>query len=278
MEKNLSWCILLSSILFSLGGLFYKIATWNSLAICSARSIIAFIVIFVYLLINKHKFVFNKHVLIAAFANASTAILYSLANKMTTAGNTIVLQFTMPVYVILITSFIYKTKPTNLEIKTCVFVFAGIVIFFIDSISAGNMLGNILALISGITYALYFIFNKNDDSDPFSAILLSLLISTVVGFPELLKIDVFSSSREVLFSILGLGLLQQAAGHLLLAYGLKSTPAITASLLSGLEPILNPLLVALFYGELLTPLSLIGAVIVLASIISYNVLINKSIN
>ena len=275
MNKSGSFCVLLSAIFFSCGGLFYKITPWNSLAICSARSFIALIVIFVYLLIIKHKFVFNKYVVLAALANACTAILYSLANKMTTAGNTIVLQFTMPVYVIIITSLIYKIKPTKLELRTCLFVLIGIIIFFIDSLSAGNMIGNILALVSGVTYALYFIFNKNENSDPFTAILISLVLTSFIGLPQLLKTDIAGSSPNALLAVLGLGLIQQAGGHLMLAYGLKNTPTVTASLLSGLEPILNPILVAIFYNELLTPLSLIGAIIVLVTIISYNVIVSK---
>ena len=50
------------------------------------------------------------------------------------------------------------------------------------------------------------------------------------------------------------------------------TPPVTASLISGIEPVLNPLLVAVFYGEMLTPLSLVGAAIVFLSVIGYNLL------
>ncbi|MDO4941179.1 MAG: DMT family transporter [Erysipelotrichaceae bacterium] len=203
MKNAASYCVLFSAICFSFGGLFYKVAEWNSLAICSARSIIAFVVILVFLLIRKHKFVFNKNVVFAALANSLTAILYSISNKMTTAGNVIVLQFTMPIFVILITTIAYKNKPSKLELRTCFLVLFGIVLFFIDSISAGNMLGNSLALISGVTYALYFIFNKKQDSDPFTAILLSLVISSLVGLPELLNTDIVNSSTNTLLSVVG---------------------------------------------------------------------------
>ena len=246
------------------------------MAISSARSFIGFAVITIFLVATKHKFVFNKYVLFAALANSCTGILYSFANKMTTAGNTIVLQFTMPVYVIIITAITSKKKPSKLEISTCFFVLLGILIFFIDSLTAGNMLGNILALVSGVSYALLFIFNGKEQSDPFSAIQLSLIITGLIGLPELLQTDIGASSTNCILAVLGLGILQQAAGHILLSIGIKETSSVTASLLSGLEPILNPILVAIFYGELLTPLSLVGAAIVLISIISYNVIVSKN--
>lgn len=276
MKKNASLYVLLSAVFFATGGLFFKVAEWSSLAICSARSLIGIVCILAFLIVTKHKFVFNKTVFLAAIANFFTSLLYSLANKMTTAGNTIVLQFTMPVYVIIITSFLHKKKPSKLETKTCFFVLLGIVLFFVDSLTAGNMLGNILALVSGVTYALLFIFNSKEDSDPFTSIVISMFLLTCVGLKDLLNTNIAASSSSTILAVIGLGVIQQAMGHSFLSMGIKDTPAVAASLLSGLEPILNPVLVAIFYKEMLTPLSLAGAIIVLISIISYNVSVSKN--
>lgn len=272
MKKKAPLYVLLSAALFATGGLFFKIATWNSLAISSARSLIAFVVISLFMIITKRKFVLNKTVIFAAIAMSCTNVLYSLSNKLTTAGNTIVLQFTMPIYVIIMSSIIHHKKPSRLELSTCFFVIFGIVLFFIDSLSAGNILGNILSLISGVSYAFYFVLNNNKDANPFSSIVISALLSCLVGLPELLKVDLTNTPKETFLAVFGLGLLQQSLAQIFLSMGIKDTPSITASLLSGLEPILNPILVAIFYGEMLTPLSLVGAAIVLVSIITYNVL------
>ena len=56
-----------------------------------------------------------------------------------------------------------------------------------------------------------------------------------------------------------------------MAKGLDEVPAVTASLTTAIEPILNPLLVAVFYHEAITPLSFAGAVIVIAAVVGYNV-------
>ena len=267
--------VFLGAAMFALGGLFFKIIPWDALAIGSARSVLAAVCIFLFLLCRKHHFVLNKTVLAAAVSIACTNTLYALANKLTTAGNAIVLEYAMPVFAIIIMLVFYRKKPTKGELATCFFVLLGILCFFVDSISAGNALGNLLALLSGVSYACYFIFNSREESDPFTAILIAYGISLVIGLPSLLRTDVAGSPLPVLLAVAGLGILQQGAGHIFLSLGIKDTPPVTASLISGIEPVLNPILVAVFYHELLTPISLLGATIVLISITAYNCLTNK---
>ena len=263
--------VLLSAVLFSTGGLFFKVIPWDALAISSARSMLAGTAIFVILLIKKHRFRVNRTVLITAAAITATNTLYALANKMTTAGNTIVLQFTMPVFVILIMLVVFRQRPTRLEIAVCAVTFLGIMLFFVDGLSAGNLAGNLMALLSGLCYAVFFVWNSREDSEPFTSILLSYLAAALIGLPSLLNTDVAASAPPTLLAVLALGLLQQALGHGLFAVGIKRTPPVNASLISGIEPILNPLLVAVFYHELLTPLSLFAAAIVLCAVLYYNV-------
>ena len=264
-------CVFSSALLFATGGLFFKIIPWDALAIGSARSILAGMAIFLILLLRKHPFRINRTVLITAAAISVTNTLYALANKLTTAGNTIVLQFTMPVFVIGIMRVFFHRHPTRLEICTCAVTLLGIVLFFIDSLSAGNLLGNLLALISGLAYAFFFVWNSQEDSEPFTAILLSYAIAALIGLPSLMKTDFSNASFGILSAVLGLGLLQQAAGHMLFAIGIKKTSAVTASLISGIEPILNPILVAVFYHEHLTPLCLSAAALVLSAVLFYNI-------
>ena len=264
-------CVFSSAVLFATGGLFFKIIPWDALAIGSARSLLAGTAILVFLLLRRHTFRVNRTVLISAAAISITNTLYALANKLTTAGNTIVLQFTMPVFVIIIMAVRFHRRPSRLEIGTCAVTLLGILLFFVDSLSAGNLLGNLLALLSGFCYAVFFVWNSREDSEPFTAILLSYVIAALIGLPALLQTDVAAATPGVLLAMLGLGLLQQAAGHLLFAAGIKKTSPVTASLISGIEPILNPVLVAVFYREHLSPLCLFAAALVLSAILFYNV-------
>ena len=78
--------------------------------------------------------------------------------------------------------------------------------------------------------------------------------------------------HAALASLLVLGVFQVAVAYILLTIGLKTTPPVTASLVSGIEPVLNPILVAVFYHEMVGPLALAGAAIVISGVVGYNVL------
>ena len=73
-----------------------------------------------------------------------------------------------------------------------------------------------------------------------------------------------------------LGVFQVAFGYIFLTIGLRTTPPVTASLVSGIEPVLNPILVAVFYHEYIGPMSFVGAVIVVGSVIVYNALLARN--
>ncbi len=94
-------CVFLSAVLYSIGGLCIKLIPWSGMAINGARTAIALLVIGLYLKITRHRLRTNLWVLVGAVAVCGTNILFSVANKLTTAGNAIVLQFTAPIFVIL---------------------------------------------------------------------------------------------------------------------------------------------------------------------------------
>ena len=106
--------VFLSGVCFSLGGLFLKYIPWNPLAINAARNAVAFVFVFLYLKIIGHKIIFNRTVLIGALAISVTQGLYCIANKLTTAGNAIILQFTVPIWVTDIASAPIRTVLLNM--------------------------------------------------------------------------------------------------------------------------------------------------------------------
>ena len=262
-------CVLAAALLFSLGGLGIKLIPWAPLAINGARNTIATLVIGLYLLKIKHKIVINASVLIGAASMCATTTLFVIANKTTTAANAIVLQFTAPVFLILIMWALYRERPTKLDIIACVAVLAGISCFFIDGLRAGGMLGNVLALVSGATYAGVFMMNALPGSDSLSSILIGQIVSALIGLPYLFQVRDFAASTLV--AVLLMGVFQLAVAYIFLSIGLQHTSPVTASLTTGIEPILNPLWVALFYHEKVTPLSFVGGIIVVGAIVIYNV-------
>ena len=259
-----------AAVLYSLGGLCIKVIPWSGLAINGARNLVALAVVGGYLLFSRHRLRLNRWVLLGAVSVCGTNALYAVANKLTTAANVIVLQFTASVFVIVLGIVFWHRRPTRLDVVTCTAVMLGVVCFFIDSLEMGGMLGNVIALISGLCYAGVFLLNDMPDSDPISSVFFGDVCSALVGLPFLLQETVFSPTA--IFSVVILGAFQVGLAYVLLTIGLRTTPAVTAALVSGIEPVLNPILVAIFYRERVGRLSIAGAVIVVTSVLCYNAL------
>ena len=268
-ERRSVLFVFLASVCFSTGGLFIKLVPWSALAINGARNLIGAAVIGLYLLITRRRIIFNRRVLIGAMSMIGVTTLFAVANKLTTAANTIVLQFTAPVFVILFMSLFYGQKPGRVDLITCFLVLLGVVLFFVDGIQAGNLTGNIVAILSGVCYAGVFMMNTGKGADAISSCFLGQLTAGLVMTPLCFRETDFS--LPVMASVLALGIVQVGGAYILFSIGIRHTQAVTASLITGMEPIMNPLLVAAFYGEQVSALAVTGAVIVVCSILAYNV-------
>lgn len=269
IQRRNTWFVFLAAALYSIGGLCIKVIPWNGMSINSGRNMIAIVVVGIYLLLSRHKLRLNRWIALGAICVCGTNVLFSLANKMTTAANTIVLQFTAPVFVILLSFIFRKEKPKRLDLIACAAVFVGVLFFFLDGLSVGGMVGNILALISGLTYAGVFMLNEFPDADPICSVFWGDVISVLIGLPFIVKETDFTLVPIV--SIVILGVFQVGLAYVLMCIGLRTTPPVTASLISGIEPILNPILVAVFYKESIGQMALIAAAIVISAVVWYNV-------
>lgn len=272
-QRRGTFCVFIAAVLYSIAGLCMKVIPWNGMSINGGRTAIALLVMVVYLWKTGHRLRMNRWIFLGTLAVCGTNILFSLANKMTTAANAIVLQYTAPIFVIVLSAIFFGKKPGKLDLLACAAVFGGVLCFFLESLSGGGLAGDILALISGVTYAVVFMLNDLPDSDPLSSVFFAHIISAAVGLPFLVRETEFAPT--ILVSMLALGVFQVGFSYIFLTEGLKTTPPVTASLVSGIEPVLNPVLVAVFYGEMIGPAALIGAVIVVGSVVIYNVLLAR---
>ena len=266
--------VFIAAALYSIGGLCIKVVPWNALSINSGRNIIAIMVVGAYLFFARHRLRLNRWIALGAVCVCGTNVLFSLANKMTTAANAIVLQFTAPVFVIVLSVLFRREKLKRLDLITCTAVFVGVVFFFLDGLSVGGMTGNVLALISGVTYAGVFMLNEFPDADPICSVFWGDVASILIGLPFLVKETDFTTLA--VSSVVVLGAFQVGISYVLMCIGLKTTPPVTASLIAGIEPILNPILVAVFYGEHIGDLALIAAAIVISAVVWYNIQKGKS--
>lgn len=265
--------ILLSAIFFALGGLLIKSNSWSSMSINGLRGLIAFFMILLDMKLRHHKFIFNIQVLLGALTNFAMSSLFVMANKMTTAANAIVLQFTMPVFIIIFLWIFWKQKPEAISIITIGISFMGMIFFFMGQLTATGMLGNICAIVSGLFYAIVILMKKIPKSDFESSVLISFAICFVVGIPFFLQEGSYPTDNFI--TVILLGVFQIGCAYICLNRGLNDVPPVAASLISMIEPVLNPILVAVFCHEYIGVNEIIGSVIVLSSAVFYNLITIK---
>ncbi len=267
--------VLISAICFSLAGVLIKMISWSSLTINGVRNIFAFLVMAIYLKKIGHRLVVNRAVILGALCNLLMNLTFVMATKLTSAANAIVLQFTEPIFLILFLWIIWKHKPDRKAIVTCIFVFGGILCFFFDQLTADGLIGNILAILSGILYAMVFLMKKVRNANFESSILLSQLASFILFIPSYFRETDLAPRNFILVIILGV--VQMGLGYVFLAKGLEKVGPISASLTSTVEPILNPIWAAVFYGEMISQVAMLGAVVVILSSTVYNIFCTETV-
>ncbi len=268
-RKGLACCIG-ASLLYSTGGLLMKWIPWNGMAINGARMLLSIVLLTVFLKVIGHKIRMNKWIFLGSLCFLGATALFSVANKLTTAANAIVLQFTAPIFLVLYVIIFQHKKPRKLDVVACAVVFGGVICFFLDGLSGGGTAGNIIAILSGAAYGGVFMLRSMPEGDAYSSVFWGSLWGILTGLPFVTQETDFSP--KVLLCVVLLGLFQVGLGYILLCVGLQYTPPVTACLITGVEPVLNPTLVAVFYHETMTTLSVVGAVIVVGGVIGYNII------
>ena len=251
------------AILWSTGGIFIKMVDWNPMAIAGSRSLVAGI--FILAVTGRPEIKFTRARILAALAHSLTMILFVIANKMTSAANAILLQYTAPVYVALLGWLMLKEKPSWHHWAALTAVLGGMLLFFRDDLSPGNRIGNLVALGSGVSFALFSLFmrmQKNGSNR--ESVLLSNMITAVVAIPFYFK----GPAPDVTgwMSIGALGIFQTGLALVLFSAGIKKIRAITAMLIAALEPLLNPVWVFIFTGERPGSWALLGGGVILTAV------------
>ncbi len=258
-----------AALLWSSGGLLIKLVTFDAMQISFFRCAFASLTFFA--VFRTQIFKANVFTIINSLFYASVLILYVLAMKTTTAANAIFLQSTAPIYVLIFEPLISKTKYEKINIISVAVVFIGMILFFIGKISPEHLEGNIYALLSGVFFAALFLgLKKNKPEYQFSSIFYGNVIVALVCIPFLSGITNVNPSN--LWMVAFLGVFQIGIAYIFFSRGLKRVNAIEASLISLIEPVLNPVWVFLGYGEVPSFFSIIGGLIILSAIVVRSVL------
>lgn len=265
--------LILAAVLWSTGGILIKLVEWNPVAIAGARSGISAIFMFMYLKYMRKKntgssklnIKINKIKLIGACIYASTVILFVVANKLTSAANVILLQYTAPIWVAVFSGVVLNEKVRKADWTSIVCVMFGMGLFFVGDIDKGEMLGNILAAFSGLALAGVILTLKlQEDGTAVEMTFIGNGITFLIGIPFML---LSVPSLTSIFGLLLLGVFQLGLAYVLFAESVRHVTAVEAILIPVIEPLLNPVWVFVFAGETPKIMALIGGTIVVLSVV-----------
>jgi len=255
-----------AAILWSTGGLFIKVAPMPALAVACGRSLVAGLF---YLALLRPDLRAARWSTAAAYAGC--IITFVSATKLTTAANAIFLQYTGPAYVLLLSPFLLDEPFRPIDGVCVALSLAGMSLFFVGRIETGQALGNLLAIASGVFFALAIVLlrreAKSGRSDALPSTTLGNLLAAAVTLPWALK-----AAPEILTLrggavLLYLGIVQLGLAYFLFVRGVRRVPAAEASLISMLEPVLNPVWVLIGFGERPGPWAIAGGAIVVAAVV-----------
>jgi drug/metabolite transporter (DMT)-like permease len=252
-----------SAVLWSLGGVLIKSVEWPSLAKAGARSAIACVLLVCWL--RRPKFTWSASQIGAALAYAGTVSLFVVANDRTTAANAIFLQYTAPIYVALLGSWLLGEPARRIDWICIVIALGGIALFFCDQFSPRGLTGILAALASGVSFGvMVMLLRKERDASPASALLLGNILTAAIGLPFAIGHPLAAPEAGALAL---LGVVQLGIPYILYSLAIRHVTALEAILVPMLEPILNPLWVDLAKGERPGPWSLVGGALVLGAVL-----------
>ena len=258
--SNAYLMLIIAAIFWSFGGLFIKLVDLNPIIIAGIRSLGAAIIFLFY--IKKPKWYWGKYFIGGIISYSLMVVLYVVSIRLTTAANAIFLQFTAPLWVVIFGYFILKETVTKFDILAMILIFLGMGLFFIDELSFYGFWGNIMALISGVCFALVTVLIRKEKHYAFEIVLFGNIVTALICFPFVL--DGFTNSSSIdLLIIFALGIFQLGIPYLLYIKALKYVKALDAILTGMIEPVLNPLWVFLFIGEVISEWAFIGGSMVL---------------
>jgi drug/metabolite transporter (DMT)-like permease len=254
--------VVAAALFWSFGGLWIKLVEMNGLAVAGGRSAIAAALVWLYL--RGARVRMTREILLGSIAYAGTVIFFVLATKNTTAANAILIQYTAPVYVALLSSRMLREKIGGLDWATIAIVIGGMVLLMLDGLESGGLFGNLLALVSGIFFALCVIaIRMGREGSAIGMVLYGNLLTALIGLP--FAVATPPSGSDLLYLSL-LGVVQLGLGYIFFVEGMKSVSAIEGALLPVIEPVLNPVWVAVFAGEEPSVHTILGGLLIVGAV------------
>ncbi len=276
--------VLLAVLLWSTGGLFIKMTTLDAFAVNCGRSLFATIV--VALFTWRKGLRLTPFTLLLSFLYAGILTCFVSATKMTTAANAIFLQYTAPIYILILSPFLLKERFRGGDLLAMAGCLAGMSLFFLETPGAENqlasnpLLGNLTALLSGALFGVYFVLLRHrrslENPNPAISVFYGNLLVVLIMLPFLMQNPPQPTAKDWL--ALGyLGIFQIGISYMLFTYGIVGgVRSFDASIIGFVEPLLNPLWVFLVLQETPSKWALIGGAIILITVAMHTILSNRN--
>ncbi len=253
--------VLAAAALWSTAGAAIKSLGLNAWQTAGGRSLVAGL--FLLMVVREGRVRPTLPALAVAVAYAFTTVLFVLATKLTTAANAIFIQDTAPLWVLLLSPWLLRERPTRGELLAIPLYGAGLGLFFLDELTSGQVVGNLVAALAGVAFAFSIVGLRRLRHDGPVALVWGNVLAAAATLP--LWASGPLPTRLDLALVVYLGVFQLGLAYLAFSRGMTGTPAIEASLLVLLEPVLNPIWTFFFTGERPGPWAIAGGAVVLGA-------------
>ncbi len=250
--------ILAGAALLSTGSVAIKATQFTALELAGWRALV--IVIFLAIAVRPALRHFDRSLLPAALAHGLTTLLFMWGNKLTTAATAIFLQYTSPIYLLLLGPWLLKEPVRPRDFGYVALLLVGMLLLLMhppaQARTAPNpLLGGIVAATCGITWAFTTLTMRGLARDPehgFQRTIASIIVANVALAAGLLPFFGFEHglppTRDLGIATY-MGIFQLGCSFILITLGLRRVSALEGALILLLEPVLNPLWVWLVHGE-----------------------------
>ncbi|MEO7660525.1 MAG: DMT family transporter [Pyrinomonadaceae bacterium] len=295
--------VVIAVFLWSTGGLFIKLTALDAYQVTFFRSLLAGITVFI--LTRKAGLRINAFGIMCSVIYATLLFLFVWATKHTTAANAIFLQYTAPVYILILAPFVIGEKFHFRDLVTVIFCIGGMSLFFVGDLTIGDYQGNIAALGSGIFLGLYIMLLKHPKaigsagvkekesggtSDletisstpqlPNTSTALNPVITVIYGNLLLAFLTLPSGIASIptitpldIAAVAFLGIIQIGVAYILFIKGVHGgTRPLDASIIGFIEPLLNPVWVFIFVGERPSQWALLGGTIIIVTVVAHTLI------
>jgi drug/metabolite transporter (DMT)-like permease len=264
--------VLAAALLWSTGGLFIKATSLGAFELSFGRSLLAAVT--VALLTRREGFRVNALTLVSSVLYAALLLLFVMSNKLTTAANAIFLQYTAPVYVMLLEPWLYRERFRRGDVFVVAACGVGMSLFFVGQLRPQDVEGNLTALASGLCFALFLLSLRHPKAaqvNRASSVIYGNLLLCLFTLPAFVGAAGGLTTKDVAV-VAYLGVVQIGVAYTFFTLGMaRGVRSLDAGVVGYIEPMLNPVWVFLFLGERPSGWAIVGGLVIIAAVFVHTV-------